>query len=455
MCNQFTLHHKFRIDTGRKNLSKYSLRLWITWTRNTKIRTSLTWPNHVLHGTSKKRGKDTKTRCIGSLYSLLNVKDSNSINQDVMQSSFTIHSHLIVSRKLLWWNLEKSCTRKCMCHFRLLQRFLSKIIEWKNWGSNQHQKSSYQERENLWVSNHLVCLLRRSEKMSCLAAKAQSQERGDLWMDHHSARVCVPVSVERVDKRQRRTREHRCRSNKNGETSEWTTNRFVHSARGNRHWLQSARIVTCSCERSRKFPRSRARQKDRKSSSSRTLQADLQQNNVYNPFSNNSKEMIRDLGNVELFELCETEPEVQCSQCLLNWNQGIIYCTCGQFLVASESRRKVNKLRLDALSIPHYVIKKGRCHGARHGKNEDTKRLPYCMECVEEMLQKSWLSRWTLQSYSRSISQRPSLSWITTLSWLDRAKVHRDGRTGKTKSHVPSLYRGIQKKPRTMVSHFE
>ena len=57
------------------------------------------------------------------------------------------------------------------------------------------------------------------------------------------------------------------------------------------------------------------------------LQADLQQNNVYNPFSNNSKAMIREMGNVELFELCETFPKVQCSQCLLYWNQGVIYCT--------------------------------------------------------------------------------------------------------------------------------
>ena len=39
------------------------------------------------------------------------------------------------------------------------------------------------------------------------------------------------------------------------------------------------------------------------------LQADLQQNNVYNPFSNNSKEMIRELNNLELFELCETVPK--------------------------------------------------------------------------------------------------------------------------------------------------
>ena len=98
------------------------------------------------------------------------------------------------------------------------------------------------------------------------------------------------------------------------------------------------------------------------------LQADLQQNNIYNPFSENSKAMIRELGNVELFELCETTPKLQCSQCLLYWNQGIVYCTCGQCLIYSESRRKFFKLRLDAISIPDNVIKKG--HGARHGKTE-------------------------------------------------------------------------------------
>ena len=39
------------------------------------------------------------------------------------------------------------------------------------------------------------------------------------------------------------------------------------------------------------------------------LQADLQQNNVYNPSSNNSKVMIRELGNVELLVLCEIKPK--------------------------------------------------------------------------------------------------------------------------------------------------
>ena len=104
------------------------------------------------------------------------------------------------------------------------------------------------------------------------------------------------------------------------------------------------------------------------------LHADLQQNDVYNPFSKNSKAMIHELGSVELFELCETFPKVQYSHCLFFWNQGIVYCTSGQCLIESESRRKFNKLRLDALSVPNYVMKKGPTHGARHGKTEEQKK---------------------------------------------------------------------------------
>ena len=66
------------------------------------------------------------------------------------------------------------------------------------------------------------------------------------------------------------------------------------------------------------------------------LHADLQQNNAYNPFSEKSKKMIRDMGNVELFELCETIPKAQCLDCLLYCNQGIVYCTCGHFLRENE-----------------------------------------------------------------------------------------------------------------------
>ena len=75
------------------------------------------------------------------------------------------------------------------------------------------------------------------------------------------------------------------------------------------------------------------------------LQADLQQSNAYNPFSEKSKKMIRDMSNVELFELCETIPKVQCSECLLYWHQGIVYCTCGHLLRENESSRHLNQWR--------------------------------------------------------------------------------------------------------------
>ena len=86
------------------------------------------------------------------------------------------------------------------------------------------------------------------------------------------------------------------------------------------------------------------------------LQADLQENNVYNPFCDDSKAMIRELGNVELFELCETIPEVQCSECPLCWNQGVIYCTCGHLLVESESSQNFNKWRQSHFSVKCYSV---------------------------------------------------------------------------------------------------
>ena len=64
---------------------------------------------------------------------------------------------------------------------------------------------------------------------------------------------------------------------------------------------------------------------------------------------------------------------MQCSECLLYRNQGVIYCTCGHLLVESESSHIFSQWRLGALSIPHYVIKKERPHGARHGKTDAQK----------------------------------------------------------------------------------
>ena len=71
------------------------------------------------------------------------------------------------------------------------------------------------------------------------------------------------------------------------------------------------------------------------------LQTDLQQSDAYNPFSEKTKKMIQDMGNVELFELCETIPKVQCSKCLLYWKQGIVCCICGHILRENQSSRRI------------------------------------------------------------------------------------------------------------------
>ena len=84
--------------------------------------------------------------------------------------------------------------------------------------------------------------------------------------------------------------------------------------------------------------------------------------------------MIKDMGNVELFELCETILKAQCKECSLYWNQGIVYCTCGHLLRQNQSSRGITRWTLDTLSIPNYVIKKGRPHGHRYGKTEEQRK---------------------------------------------------------------------------------
>ena len=89
------------------------------------------------------------------------------------------------------------------------------------------------------------------------------------------------------------------------------------------------------------------------------LQADLQQSNAYNPFSEKSKKMIRDMGIVELFELCETILKLHCSECLLYWNQGIVYCTCGHLLVESESSRNASPMAIGCSLNPELCHQEG------------------------------------------------------------------------------------------------
>ena len=52
------------------------------------------------------------------------------------------------------------------------------------------------------------------------------------------------------------------------------------------------------------------------------------------------------------------------------WMEGIVHCDCGTCLFLTELTRELSRERFDALTILHFVIKKGGSRVARHGKSE-------------------------------------------------------------------------------------
>ena len=79
--------------------------------------------------------------------------------------------------------------------------------------------------------------------------------------------------------------------------------------------------------------------------------------------------MIHEVGNIELSELLDTEPQTQCKVCLSYWDVGMVYCLHKE----TEVNRKFFKNTMDFLSVPEYIIKKGRTHGHRYGKKPGDK----------------------------------------------------------------------------------
>ena len=206
------------------------------------------------------------------------------------------------------------------------------------------------------------------ENVSNVIAKAPMKEQGDLFSS------CVPVSVKRSGQDED--------ADENVDADHVRTVRPVESEQSIDLFTQREdididfRVSGLSNAVVKQAENFRVRELVKKIESHphrRVLQADLQQNNAYNPFSEESKAMIREMDNVELFELCETIPKVQCPECLLYWNRGIIYCSCGHLLMERESNQHFHQWRLDAFSIPNYEIKKVRPRGARHGKTEAQK----------------------------------------------------------------------------------
>ena len=137
------------------------------------------------------------------------------------------------------------------------------------------------------------------EKVSNVTARAPMKEQGDLFSS------CVPVSVERLDQDKD--------ADENVDADQVRMERLVRSGQSIDLFTQREAIHIhfrvsglphAVVKQAENFRFRELVKKIESHPHREALQADLQQNNVYNPFSDESKAMIREMGNVELFELC-------------------------------------------------------------------------------------------------------------------------------------------------------
>ena len=142
------------------------------------------------------------------------------------------------------------------------------------------------------------------ENVSNLTAEAPMKEQGNLFSG------CVPVSVKRLDQDKD--------ADENVDADQTRTGRRAHEQPPDLFTQREDididfRVSGLPHAVVRQAENFRVRELVKKMESHPhrdALQADLQQSNAYNPFSEKSKKMIRDMGNVELFEFCETIPKV-------------------------------------------------------------------------------------------------------------------------------------------------
>ena len=163
--------------------------------------------------------------------------------------------------------------------------------------------------------------------------------------------------------------------------------------------------------------------------------------------------MIRKLDDVVLFELCETTPKVQCSHCFLYWNQGIVYCTCGQCLIYSESRRNFDRLRLGCNLYPELRDKERRHTWCSTRQDRGTKKIPPCLECAEEMLQESRFPRWGI--HDRFLRDPVCRESQLAIGWSEQECKEWDEHAKEDQTYHLTPEERKEKIPRTIVSYSE
>ena len=106
------------------------------------------------------------------------------------------------------------------------------------------------------------------------------------------------------------------------------------------------------------------------------LQQDLRQNQAKKTFSPESKKMIQEVGNIELFELLDTDPKTQCKACLSYWSESIVYLHMRHFLQKeTEVNRKFVKYTMDFLYSQSMSSRREDLMATVMGKSQETNHI--------------------------------------------------------------------------------
>ena len=137
------------------------------------------------------------------------------------------------------------------------------------------------------------------------------------------------------------------------------------------------------------------------------VQNDLDKQQSFNAFSDESKSAIMDAGNIEISEIVDAEPKWQCKFCLNHCNTGVIYCVCGRLMTkdSAENRKYISAI-LDTFSIPNFYIRKNRPRGHRYGKSQDAKNTSRRINLQENAVKRNTTASTIGSSATRPLERR-------------------------------------------------
>ena len=139
---------------------------------------------------------------------------------------------------------------------------------------------------------------------------------------------------------------------------------------------------------------------------------DMSRKQEINKFIEESQQLLADMNQTEIFELCENSAKHQCLDCNAFSEIGIICCSCGRNLKYSRSPTTLQKTNCDFTSILGFVIKKNSSRGPKHGVSERqvmfyrTKQMLKKARRAKHGNHPTILSRWYEQEgYRKSLAE--------------------------------------------------